>query len=396
MGLMTAHVATGMPAELDAERRRIDAELARLIAGVRATGPERDHPLIARVYGWTRHYLDNGGQRMHGLAVLLAYRACGGQHAALALRVAAALQLYHHHTLVHDDVYDEDEARRGWPTTHRAFADWIEARHGAPPDGAPSPTRLFSTEANRRGAITAFAYGKVCRALAGSAIAGCGAPADTALAITLALENHDLYDNAAQLADVFHEARAMPSPQVCMRNADLKTGRLFELCAESGARLAGAQASQTQALQDWAGASALAYQLQDDLEDLEEASEKGQGRGVATDLLHCKPTYLYAMAEQCSADDDRAVLQRWRSGVKNDLSTADVMQALHRSGAVQACRAEVARCVARALAAIDECVPAIDATTAAQMRAFSEHFVSPAYWHRRLPANGHQARDLLA
>ena len=40
------------------------------------------------------------------------------------LRVAAAIQLYHHHTMVHDDVYDEDTARRRWPTTHVAFADW--------------------------------------------------------------------------------------------------------------------------------------------------------------------------------------------------------------------------------------------------------------------------------
>ncbi|UUZ48667.1 polyprenyl synthetase family protein [Massilia sp. B-10] len=51
------------------------------------------------------------------------------------------------------------------------------------------------------------------------------------------------------------------------------------------------------ALKLWAGQSALAYQLQDDLEDLQIESEKGQGRGVGSDLLRCKPTYLYALAK---------------------------------------------------------------------------------------------------
>ncbi|MBV8049072.1 MAG: polyprenyl synthetase family protein [Paludibacterium sp.] len=380
-----------MPAALERLRQRIDDCLAAAIAEQEQCGPERDHPLIGRVYRWLRHYLDCDGKRMHGIAVLLAHRACDGDEAAIE-PVAAALQLYHHHTLVHDDIYDEDSARRGWPTVHQAFADWFGAR----PGGAAGAGRVFVNGRMRRGVITAFAYGKVCRALAGRLLLGSRFDAGALLDVARALEAHELFDNAAQLKDVFHEGGAMPAPEACLDNARLKTGRLFELCAYAGARLAGAGVGRQQALARWAGSSALAYQLQDDLADLDAASEKGQGRGVASDLLHCKPTYLYALAKMLAEGADRDALFAWQAGNPSALAHGDIIAILHRCGAVEACRAEVARHIEAANAALMSAQPALRPEWLSLLSQFSAYFVSRAYWHRPLSQGARPVSALLA
>ena len=401
-----------MPAALDQRRAAIDRCLARAIDGLLAHGPAQDDPLVGRMYRWMRHYLDNGGQRMHGIAVMLAYEACGGQDTDAIVPVAAALQLYHHHTLVHDDLYDEDHSRRGWPTTHQAFADWYGNRGPHPAAARASSgrkgrtavphatqavpaTRLFASDALRRGSVVAFAYGKMCRALAGYLIAGSGFGEAARLEATRLLDWHDLFDNAAQVRDVHHEGQAMPDPATCLDNAWLKTGRLFEVCARVGARLAQATEAQCEAVQAWAGQAALAYQLQDDLEDLAPDSEKGQGRGAASDLQHCKPTYLYAMAMTLARGADLALLQRWQAGEQARLTAGDVIAVLDRCGAMAACAAEVQRCIERSLQALASARPAFDAVRDEAMRAFARHFVSPAYWRRRLPAEPGRVSALI-
>ena len=382
-----------MPEELDALRARIDLEIERQVAALLVEAPERDHPLVGRVYRWLRHYLDASGKRMHGLAAILAFRACApGPHESI-VPVAAALQLYHHHTLVHDDIYDEDDSRRGWPTSQRAFASLFEERARAAHGGRGS---LFVEPSLRYGTISAFAYGKICRALTGHRILAAGFPPEARLDVAAALEWHDLHDNAAQLKDVYHEGCEMPSSQQCLDNAWLKTGRLFEVCAFAGARFANASEARMRALEAWAGKSALAYQMQDDLEDLEIDSEKGQGRGVGTDLLSCKPTYLYASAKELANATDRAVLTRWQSGDAGDLGMHDLVDILHRSGAVERCREQVRRCVELAGTALELPAAAFAPQDRELMTCFTSYFVSPAYWRRAIDDGQSRARRLLA
>jgi geranylgeranyl diphosphate synthase type I len=384
-----------MPATLDALRLAIDEEMNRSITHLEQQGPEHDHALIQRVYRWMRHYLASDGKRMHGIAVALAYQACSGERSQAIIPVAAALQIYHHHTLVHDDIYDEDSARRGWPTSHLAFASLFHDRHHAPVQH-DAASFLFSDEALRRGTITAFAYGKICRAMAGYAMLRSDFPAEARLDVATSLDWHDLYDNIAQLKDVYHEGDAMYSPDACLSNAWLKTGRLFEVCAYTGARLANAQPEQITALKTWAGQSAIAYQLQDDLEDLNIDSEKGQGRGIGTDLLRCKPTYLYALAKTLASDADLADLLRWQAGEKAGLDTTKIITILERCGAVAECRQEVDRCLERASTALQQVQPGFNVQACAAMSAFSRYFASPAYWHRHIVNDLTRSATLIA
>ncbi|MBC7806119.1 MAG: polyprenyl synthetase family protein, partial [Akkermansiaceae bacterium] len=126
--------------------------------------PARDHPALSLVYDSIYSYLHNGGRRMHAVSVVLAFEACGGTPRTAILPVAAAFQLYHYHTLVHDDIYDEDDHRRGTRTIHRRFADWFAAHSHVSP--AAQADGVFRTDIERRGAIAGWIQGKVVQSLA--------------------------------------------------------------------------------------------------------------------------------------------------------------------------------------------------------------------------------------
>jgi geranylgeranyl diphosphate synthase type I len=369
----------------------IDRELRRVLDDATRRAPDRDHALIARVYRSLYAYLDNGGRRLHGASQLLAWRAVGGATTETILPVVAGFQLYHHHTLVHDDIYDDDARRRGSPTIVRAFADWFAA--GGEPAGASPGTdeAVFRSDAARRGAVAGFAQGKIVHAIAFDAILG--APLDPAelLAAARALNWHDLHDSAAQMIDVYHEGSRIPRIDGCVEIARKKTGRLFGVGAEVIARLGKASPGQRAALVEWATALGVAYQLQDDLEDLEHDSEKGTGRGVGTDLRTAKPTLVMALALDRASPRDRQRLEDWLT--RPDLRAAEhideIAGIVHATGAPAACRAHIEALVATGARALEAADPALDPAVVPDLIALADYGISPAYWRRALPPPRH-------
>src|SRR5690349_16891035 len=107
----------GVIGEVETYRRQVDDALARLAeAGL--------SPLDARAPGVAaaiRYSLVGGGKRFRGILLLAAYRAAGGADDATLL--AAAVEIVHAYSLVHDDLpcMDDDDVRRGRPTVHRKF-----------------------------------------------------------------------------------------------------------------------------------------------------------------------------------------------------------------------------------------------------------------------------------
>jgi geranylgeranyl diphosphate synthase, type I len=367
--------------DVDTLRHAIDAEMQAQFEHLVHRGPMAQDPLVRQIYRWTRHYLESGGRRMHGICAWLTYAAFGGKDEDAMRKVAAAIQLYHHHTMVHDDVYDEDTARRRWPTTHVAFADWFaERRRGSDTD----MTRLFRSDAARRGAVSAFAYGKIIRALALYGIGTAGFDHERTLAASNLLNWHDLFDNAGQMKDVDFENRLIPSSQTCLSNAWLKTGRLFEICARIGAMLAGADERQQDAAACWAGNAGLAYQIQDDLEDIADASEKGQGRGIGVDLLYCKPTYLYALTRELASPSDRQILQTWERSERTEQGIPAIIDIVKRSGAHEQVERKVKGLLTEGQAALHAVADGLHPGFEETMLAFARYFVSSEYWNRQL------------
>lgn len=257
-------------------RRRVDAELAVLLQEQEPTLRAALAPAL------------EGGKRFRPALLLLVHEAFGGKDPERAVRWAAAIELVHTAALVHDDLVDGDDERRGKPAVHAELRHALRER-AARPDARTSAEGL-------------------------AALAG-----DAALVEAVALldgpEAHRALRDA--LRDVWrgawHEALPAAGPGD-VSIARLKTASLFRLAAELGAIAAGAGPEGVRTAQEYALHLGLAYQWADDAVDqpagartpgalralaAHEASEarkaaQGFPRGPARDALLDAPGALLA------------------------------------------------------------------------------------------------------
>ena len=240
-------------------QNRVNAALEGLFA---APAPE-----LTRLYAAMRYSVMNGGKRVRPLLAYAACEALGGK-AEDANGAACAVELIHAYSLVHDDLpaTDDDDLRRGQPTTHKAFDEACAILAG---DGLQSLafTALLDPCLSSRDADT--------RLLMVSALALAAGPAGMVGGQAIDLGSVGLKLDQAAL-EFMHRH---------------KTGALIEASVKLGA-LASGYADQTRldALQTYARAIGLAFQVQDDILDVESDTEtlgKRQGADIARD----KPTY---------------------------------------------------------------------------------------------------------
>jgi geranylgeranyl pyrophosphate synthase len=230
--LSPATAPPGLSEFLDDVRRVVDAELARRLA------PPADDPgrLVAAM-----HYAATGpGKRLRPAVLFAAAEACGGSREA-ALPAAAAIEMLHAYTLVHDDLpaMDDDDVRRGRPTVHIAFGEAIAILAG---DGLL--TCAFGALAELGPGAAAAAEVLARRAGARELLAG--------QAIDLTTPLDQLRDIAA--VERLHAA---------------KTGALFAAAAELGAIAAGAPPEVCARLGRYGLAIGIAFQHADDRDDAE-------------------------------------------------------------------------------------------------------------------------------
>jgi geranylgeranyl diphosphate synthase type II len=258
---------------LDARRREIDAALDRYLPGVPAC------PL--RVREAMQYSLRAGGKRLRPTlalasaeAVALANRSDVELGRAVALPAACALELIHTYSLIHDDLpaMDDDTLRRGRPTNHVVFGEGMAILAG---DGllteafalmAREPADVDDARKLRAIRIVADAAG-ACGMVGGQAIDLEAAGSDTAL------DGEGL--------------RAMHAR---------KTGALIRASAAAGAVMAGAGDAQLAAIERFASELGLAFQIVDDILDVEGASQD-LGKTAGKDAAAGKPTYpaLYGL-----------------------------------------------------------------------------------------------------
>lgn len=236
-----------------------------------------DHDLIPpRLLEACRHAVLGGGKRLRACLVLESARICGAPEAA-AIQAAAAIECIHAYSLVHDDLpaMDDDDLRRGKPTVHVA---WDEA--------------------------TAILVGDGLQALAFDLIAQIrDVPADRLLRLSGGLAQASGLSGmvGGQMRDIEAETRSTPADDPMADIALIqsqKTGALIEWSAQAGAILAGADPAPFAA---YARALGLAFQLRDDLLDVEGSAEE-VGKAVGKDTDAGKATYVSLLGVQGTRD----------------------------------------------------------------------------------------------
>ncbi|WP_434766854.1 (2E,6E)-farnesyl diphosphate synthase [Pseudomonas triticicola] len=224
-------------------------------------------PELARLYEAMRYSVMNGGKRVRPLLAYAACEALGGQ-AEQASGAACAVELIHAYSLVHDDLpaMDDDDLRRGQPTTHKKFDEACAILAG---DGLQSlafsalldPRLSDCSSEVRLQMVTALAHAAGPAGMVGGQAIDLGS-------VGLKLDQTAL--------EQMHRH---------------KTGALIEVSVRLGALASGrAQPDQLQALQTYAQAIGLAFQVQDDILDVE-SDTATLGKRQGADIARDKPTY---------------------------------------------------------------------------------------------------------
>ena len=236
-------------------RTRVEAALDRALPDP-ATSPERLHAAM-------RHGVLNGGKRMRPMLVYATGRAFGATEADLDA-AAVAVELIHCYSLVHDDLpaMDDDALRRGQPTVHVAFDE-----------------------------ATAILAGDALQTLAFSALARAEAPAQLRIdwvdALATASGASGMCGGQALDIDATGHTQALAQLQ---RMHSLKTGALVRAAVRMGALAADADQDTLARLDTFAAAFGLAFQVRDDLLDIEASSEQ-LGKTAGKDVAQAKATY---------------------------------------------------------------------------------------------------------
>jgi geranylgeranyl diphosphate synthase type I len=226
-------------------RDRVDALLVEVLSDRRAELAGMD-PAAATLADELLRVVSSGGKRIRPALCSWAHRATGGSDGPVIDRVAAGLELLHTFALIHDDVMDATDERRGVDSTRARFAK--EAPPGTDPD--------------RYGDAMAVLVGDLAAVLAERLVRTCGAPPS---ALGLVLERFDrmrMEMAAGQLLDLATPGAASP------RVAALKTtAYTVEGPVLIGAALAGAAPERERPLRVYARLVGEAFQLRDDVLD---------------------------------------------------------------------------------------------------------------------------------
>jgi geranylgeranyl pyrophosphate synthase len=252
--------------------------------------------LVSPVADAIRYSLTGEGKRLRGILFLRTYEAAGGEADASAL--AAAIEVVHAYSLVHDDLpcMDDDDVRRGRPTVHRAFG--VAAATAAGLAMVP---------------LAALCAAESCDAL------GLADEQKSAVVRDLMVASGAGGMIGGQLLDLEGEGRPLALDDL-QRIHGAKTGALIAAAATIGGRAAGASPHALAALARYGEAIGLAFQIADDVLDVT-ATTSQLGKTAGRDLELQKSTYpallgvegakarAQALVEQgCSALDEVGLL----------------------------------------------------------------------------------------
>jgi geranylgeranyl diphosphate synthase type I len=252
-------------------------------------------------------YFEAGGKRLRPAVMLFCCGAVGGDE-RMAISAAAAVEIFHTWTLVHDDIIDRDPLRRGNPTVHERFAN------------KPSTKALFKDTAEARH------YGISVAVLAGDVQHGWGISLMTELTlkygldpqVTLTLINtldtkilNTLVEG--ELLDVQYSQ--VPISDLTAEKIETmlwkKTGALYEFAAASGAAIGlntpNLDDPRVVTLADFTSACGSAFQLQDDILGIV-GNEKMLGKPVGSDIREGKRTLIVYHAYTHANDSERELI----------------------------------------------------------------------------------------
>lgn len=252
------------------------------------------------------HLVEGGGKRMRATLPWLIAKAVGDTHAGL-LDIGAAIETVHNFTLVHDDIMDDDEIRRGRNAVH--------VEYGMP------------TAINAGDAMLAIAFERLVQAENLE-------PEDVAPLVNRIAWMVRRVSEGQQL-DIEFEDRLDVSEDDYLEMIEGKTAVMFWICAEIGARISGADEEIIQLMADWGKAVGLCFQLMDDVIDVLSDSAT-LGKPAGSDIAQGKRTLMviHALRQPESPVKQRLLAVLGKGDKVGEEALADGLAALAELGSV--------------------------------------------------------------
>ena len=325
----------------------LDSFLDEQSGRVRALGADAER-LMAEAHACVR-----GGKRFRAAFCYWGFHAINpapdaATHAAL-LRACAALELLHASALVHDDLMDASDVRRGRPATHRRFEG--EHREAG-----------WRGDAEQYGAAAAILLGDLLLGWSDELVRRCGLPWER---VGPALDLFDLCRTeviAGQFLDVSVQARGRADVETAMTVLRYKSAKYsIERPLHIGAALAGADADQIASLTSFGLPLGEAFQLRDDLLGVFGDPET-TGKPAGDDLVEGKRTVLVALALDGAGEADREQLDGSLGRALSAGEVAGLREIIESSGAHAQVEAVIGELASLAVAALERAGFDADAT----------------------------------
>ncbi|MDK2986401.1 MAG: geranylgeranyl diphosphate synthase, type [Clostridia bacterium] len=242
--------------------------------------PETTYP--ESIHKAMRYSVFAGGKRLRPILTIAAAEACGGS-ADNVIEAACALELIHTYTLIHDDLpaMDDDDYRRGKLTCHKVFGEAIAILAGD--------------------ALLTYAFQILARASLENKVNN-NINLENILYIAKSVGSQGLI--GGQVVDLESENKSLNEDILNYIHKN-KTAALFKAAIKTGGVVAGANEEMLAALDDYAQFYGLAFQITDDILDIE-GDSKEIGKSVGSDEKNNKLTYpsLYGIEKSKTMAED--------------------------------------------------------------------------------------------
>lgn len=265
-----------------------------------------------------RYTLESGGKRLRPVLLLAVFSALSRRHISEAMNQALGIEIFHNFTLLHDDVMDKADLRRGRPTVHRR---WNEN--------------------------TAILSGDAMLTYASMLMSRC--PADRLAAVTESFNSTAMGVYEGQQLDMEFERRNKVSVDEYLEMIKLKTSVLLAGACAIGAIMAEADAEVSRRLYDYGLALGIAFQLRDDWLDTF-GDPAIFGKEIGGDILNRKKTWLLITALE---ESDGEVADIYAAGLPEHRLIDSITAVYTRLGLADRCQELAESYLRRAIEALD-------------------------------------------
>ena len=308
------------------------------------------YPMHVQYYKNLKGYLMRGGKRFRPIAVVVAFRATGGVLDAKSLyRASCSMEILHNASLLHDDLIDHDETRRGGPTFHALYRD------------------LYQSDVSQN-YEKASHFGMTAAILGGDSLINMGGMAiiESNLDPDIGMQCLDYYHRGFEeiIDGVFLEMNMVNDPnttrEMYLEMIQLKTAALLEKSLLMGGAIARATKSQMESLSEYGIKVGQAFQIQDDILG-SFGDEAVTGKAADGDIKEGKKTMLLLEALRLCTPEQKEDLEKY---LGKDNITSDeverVKDVFRESGALDSVRELMTNLLNEGIEALDRAQPPLD------------------------------------